>query len=112
LRPFVWLSGGQIRWRTIHSILEQGYVDGYKQHHPDRAGLTFPTWDPHVRLDYAFVPAAFARRLRACDVVTLPSAVDTSDHFPLLFELDVAAQADVGGPPAVVAEARAPDELR
>ena len=27
------------------------------------AGHTFPTWDPHVRLDYVFVPKEFADRL-------------------------------------------------
>jgi len=27
LRPFVWLSGGRIRWRTIQTVLDAGYVD-------------------------------------------------------------------------------------
>jgi endonuclease/exonuclease/phosphatase family metal-dependent hydrolase len=87
LRALVWLSGGTVRWRTIHSILEAGYVDGFRQQHPDQPGSTFPTWSPHLRLDFAFLPAAFTDRLRSCEVVTLPDAADASDHFPLLTEI-------------------------
>ena len=105
LRALVWLSGGRVRWRTIQGVLDAGYVDAFRALTPDLVGYTFPTWDPHVRLDYAFVPAAFALRLRACDVVTLPSAIDTSDHFPLVFDLDVDAQPDTAGTPAVSTEA-------
>ncbi len=34
------------------------------------AGLTFPTWDPQVRLDYVFLPKSLAPRLTQCQVVT------------------------------------------
>ena len=63
LRALVWLSGGRIRWRTIQIMLDAGYVDGYRVLHPDDAGYTFPTWDPHVRLDYVFVPSRVRRRI-------------------------------------------------
>jgi exodeoxyribonuclease-3 len=88
LRAFVWLSGGRIRWRTIQTILDGGYLDGFRMLHPDVVGFTFPTWRPHVRLDYAFVPKGFAERLRCCDVVNGPDTADASDHFPLMAEFD------------------------
>lgn len=87
LRALVWLSGGRVRWRAIQAILEAGYLDAFRQQHADDRGFTFPTWEPHLRLDFAFVPAAFASRLRSCEVVTTPGARDASDHFPLLTEI-------------------------
>ena len=87
LRPFVWLSGGRIRWRTVYTILEAGYADGYRTQHPDDPGLTFPTWSPQLRLDYAFLPAEQLPRLRSCEVVATSDAKDASDHLPLLTEI-------------------------
>lgn len=87
LRPFVWLSGGRIRWRTIQLVLNAGYADAFRRLHPEDPGLTFPVWDPHVRLDYVFVPAGRLDRLRTCEVVRHPAAHDASDHFPLLAEI-------------------------
>lgn len=92
LHPFVWLSGGRIRWRTVKTILDHGYIDAYRMSHPDQLGMTFPTWDPHVRLDYAFVPSAFASRLRACDVLSSETARAASDHFPLSIDIDTEAR--------------------
>jgi endonuclease/exonuclease/phosphatase family metal-dependent hydrolase len=89
LRVLVWMSGGKIRWQVIQTILDAGYVDGFRAKHPGENGLTFPVWNPHVRLDYAFAPKAFASRLSGCDVVTAPPAKDASDHFPLVAELDL-----------------------
>ena len=90
LRPFVWLSGGRIRWRTIQLVMDSGYVDGYRTKHVRQPGWTFPTWDPHVRLDYVFLPTAFADSLTSCEIVEGPEAVRASDHFPLLAQLDIA----------------------
>ena len=56
LKPLIWLSGGSVRWRTIQTVLDAGYVDSFKLKHPDDPGLTLPTTDPHIRLDYVFVP--------------------------------------------------------
>jgi exodeoxyribonuclease III len=83
LRALVWLSGGRIRWRTIQIVLNEGYVDVFRRLHPDDKGLSFPVWDPHVRLDYIFAPAGHADRIRECRVVTHPAAQQASDHFPL-----------------------------
>lgn len=88
LRPFVWLSGGAIRWRTIQEVLDAGYEDAFRALHPNEVGLTFPTWKPHVRLDYVFVPAAHRSRLRSCEIAVTDPARNASDHFPLLAEFD------------------------
>jgi exodeoxyribonuclease-3 len=90
LRPFVWLSGGDIRWRTIQTVLDAGYVDVGRHSHPEAAVSTFPTWDPHVRLDYLFVPGGYIERVRSCEVVTTGPAREASDHFPLFAEIEVA----------------------
>jgi endonuclease/exonuclease/phosphatase family metal-dependent hydrolase len=87
LRPFVWLSGGRIKWRTIQMVLDAGYADAYRLRHFQDIGHTFPTWDPHLRLDYVLVPASFGDRVRSCDVVRHPDARDASDHFPLVADL-------------------------
>lgn len=88
LRALVWLSGGRIRWRTIQTILDAGYLDGFRLLHPDDIGLTFPTWNPHVRLDFVFVPKAFAAWLRSCVVAAGADTTEASDHLPLLAEFD------------------------
>jgi exodeoxyribonuclease III len=87
LRPLVWMSGGRIRWRTVQTVLDAGYVDGYRMKHLDTAGCTLPTPNPHVRIDYVFVPAPFSERVAACDVVQSPQAVAASDHFPVVADL-------------------------
>ena len=87
LRPLVWMGGRQIRWRTIQTVLDAGYVDAFRWCHPDEAGLTMPTWDPHVRLDYIFVPRAYEGRIARCEVVTSAEAAAASDHFPVVVDL-------------------------
>jgi exodeoxyribonuclease III len=88
LRALVWLSGGNIRWRTIQLVLDAGYVDAYRLLHGSDVGYTFPTWAPHVRLDYFFTPAAFGPRVRRCDIVPHAGAAAASDHLPLLAEVE------------------------
>ena len=90
LRAMVWLGGGKIQWRVIQIMLDAHYVDGYRSLHPADAGFTFPTWDPHIRLDYLFLRQGFAGRLKACEVVNhQPLVAQASDHLPLLAELEV-----------------------
>ena len=68
-----------------------GYADAWRILHPDSErdpGYTFPVWNPHVRLDYVFTPAAYAARVTSCEVRRAPDAARTaSDHYPLLVEL-------------------------
>jgi len=90
LRTFVYLTGREIRWETIQIMLDAAYADGYRMLHPDRPGFTFPTWDPHVRLDFVFLPQSSLSRLKSCEVVGGPAATAASDHLPVLAELDLA----------------------
>jgi endonuclease/exonuclease/phosphatase family metal-dependent hydrolase len=90
IRGVVWLSGRDIQRETIKLMTDSNYVDGYRLLHPSDKGYTFPVWDPHLRLDYVFVPKEYAARLIQCEVVTQPAvATKASDHLPLLAHLDL-----------------------
>ena len=87
LRTLVWLSGGQIRWRTIKTILDAGYADVYRDIHGSAiSGFTFPSYNPHVRLDYVFVPTVFRERVTSCEIFKHEASAGASDHFPLVAE--------------------------
>lgn len=89
IRALVWMSGRDIQRETIQVMLDAKYADGFRLLNPDVKGFTFPTWDPHLRLDYVFVPVQFAGQLRACEVVRQPPVVSAaSDHFPLLAHVE------------------------
>ena len=89
IRGLIWISGRKLQRETIQHMLDAGYNDGYRMLHPEVKGYTFPTWDPHVRLDYVFVPRAFANRLASCEVLCEPKEriQAASDHCPLVAEL-------------------------
>ncbi len=89
IRALVWLSGRDIQRETIGIMGENGYVDAFRVLHPLVKGYTFPVWDPHVRLDYVFVPEQFKDRVKSCEVITDPGAIAASDHLPLLAEIKV-----------------------
>ena len=92
LRAFLWITGRNILWQTIQLMLDAGYIDGYRTLKPGHPGSTFPTWDPHIRLDYVFVPTTSAACLTTCEVMKdVPGVRDASDHFPLMFEIDTSA---------------------
>ena len=57
--------------------------------HPDDPGFTVPAGNPQVRLDYAFVPAAYTDRIVRCDVVQHPEVPRASDHHPVVLELAI-----------------------
>jgi endonuclease/exonuclease/phosphatase family metal-dependent hydrolase len=92
LRPLLWVTAGRVRWRTIRTVIEAGYIDAYRTMHPESPGFTMPTWDPHVRLDYAFVPAAYADRVAACDVVAHRDAAAASDHLPVVVDFRLGSE--------------------
>ena len=85
IKALIWISGRKLQRETIQLMLDTGYSDGYRTLHIDK-GYTFPTWDPHVRLDYLFVPSAFRERLVKCEVIAEPRerVRAASDHCPLL----------------------------
>ena len=89
IRALIWISGRKLQRETIQLMLDAGYGDGFRMLHADDKGYTFPTWDPHVRLDYVFVPKTFAGRLGKCEVITEPTERirAASDHCPLVAEL-------------------------
>jgi exonuclease III len=91
IRALIWLSGRELQRETIQLMLDAGYFDGYRVLHKEDRGFTFPTWDRRVRLDYIFIPGAYADRLKSCEVITDPGELirNASDHCPLLAELQV-----------------------
>ena len=87
LRITAWATGGRVRYKTIQIMLDAGYSDGFRMLHDD-PGFTFPTWDPHVRLDFLFIPEDLSPRVESCSVMTgVALAGKASDHFPLLSTL-------------------------
>ena len=82
------LGGALVIPQRFATVLAAGYVDSFRQLHPEDLGYTLPTPDPHVRLDYAFVPGAFVQHVRSCEIVKTPDVPSASDHFPLLVELE------------------------
>lgn len=90
IRGLVWLSGRDIQRETIQLMNDSDYIDGYRHLHPSDKGYTFPVWDPHLRLDYVFVPRGFANQLINCKVINKPDMVaKASDHFPVLADFDL-----------------------
>jgi endonuclease/exonuclease/phosphatase family metal-dependent hydrolase len=90
IQALIWISGRDIQRETIQVMLDAKYADGYRRLHPAEKGYTFPTWDPHLRLDYCFAPTHFADCVRGCEVVREVAEVATaSDHFPLLAQIEV-----------------------
>jgi endonuclease/exonuclease/phosphatase family metal-dependent hydrolase len=89
IRALIWISGRKLQRETIQYVLDASYVDGFRMLHPDDKGYTFPTRDPHVRLDYVFLPKSFKDRLSRCEVITEPleRVRAASDHCPLIAEL-------------------------
>ena len=89
LRALVWLSGGRVRYQTIQILLAADYADAFRRLHPEDPGYTFPTWDPHVRLDFVFTPNKHEGRVTECRVLTeSPGVREASDHFPLLAHVE------------------------
>lgn len=90
IRAMIWVSGRDIARQTIQAMLDAAYADAYRVRTPTGSGFTFPTWDPHVRLDYVFVPERDRERVARCEVMLeAPRAAEASDHFPLLAELEL-----------------------
>jgi len=81
------LQLGRIFRQAIRRILAAGFVDCYRQLHPDDDGFTIPTPTPKVRLDYIFANPQASRALVKCEVLWQPEAVRYgSDHLPVMVE--------------------------
>ena len=93
IRAMIWVSGRDIGRDTIQTMLDRHYVDAWRLLRAHEDGYSFPTWDPHVRLDYFFTPARYAARVTRCElVIDVDAAREASDHFPLLVELSDAVK--------------------
>ena len=82
-----WFQLGYIpRW-ALGPLPEAGYVDCFRNLHPEEDGFTLPSPNPQVRLDYVFASPTLANTLRECRVVRAPKEVEVaSDHLPVLAE--------------------------
>ena len=90
IRALIWLSGRDIKREAVQTLLDAGYVDGFRRLYPNDIGHTFPVWDTHVRLDYVFLPAKYAECLDSIEIIKKPEVVKrASDHFPLLAEIQI-----------------------
>lgn len=89
IRAMIWLSGRDIARDTIQLMIDEGYTDAFRLLHPRDNGYTFPTWDPHVRLDYVFMPRRYEERIAVCEILFTPLELvkEASDHAPLLVEV-------------------------
>jgi exodeoxyribonuclease-3 len=84
IKAMTWLSGRDIQRDVVRTMLDNGYLDAFRSLHPENPGFTFPTYDPHLRFDYVFLPASTMSRLKQSSVIDMEEAKVASDHFPLL----------------------------
>lgn len=90
IRALIWISGRDIKREAVQTLLDAGYIDGFRRLYPNEIGHTFPVWNPHVRLDYVFLAARYQDCLKSIEIVKQPEIVKTaSDHFPLLAEIQI-----------------------
>ncbi len=89
IRLLIRVGAGQITTDAVRTVLNNDYLDSYRMLHPDEPGTTIPSWSPHIRLDYAFVPQRFGACVTESAVVRDGSVALASDHCPLLTVMDV-----------------------
>jgi len=85
IRLLIHIAGGTIHTEAIDTLLQAGYMDAFRQLHTHRDGFTFPSFSPHIRFDYVFLPPRFPWKVQDCRAVASPPIVArASDHLPLL----------------------------
>lgn len=90
IKFLIWSNHRRIPRETIKTLLQFGYIDGFRKLHSDCAGFTLPTPIPHVRLDYVFIPSPLSNCLKECVVAKdSPFVSQASDHYPLVAEIEV-----------------------
>jgi exodeoxyribonuclease III len=65
--------------RPLGLLLEAGFLDSFRELHPDDPGWTYVAWQPWARLDYVLT----RERPRSCEFVESGA----SDHFALVADL-------------------------
>ena len=74
---------------VVRKVLERGYVDAHALHHAaEEFGTSFTTSHPAMRMDYIFVTAGLAGRVKSCDVFKPEMGRFASDHYPVAAELE------------------------
>lgn len=90
IRALIWISGRKVTREAVSAMLSRGYLDCFRTLYPADPGHTFPVWDPHLRLDYCFVPSACRGLVTSMQVLRDDLTRRASDHFPVLIELEPA----------------------
>jgi len=86
-RILAMVLGGRVTYRTIQIVIDAGYIDCYRRLNTDH-GVTFPAWEPHVRLDYVFTPKEYADKVLNCNVFTeITEPAKATDHLPLVAKI-------------------------
>ncbi len=80
-------------------LTRAGYVDCFRQLHPQESGFTWPSALPAGRIDYIFASPELAPRLSACETLREGDGVLgnlASDHLPVFAAFSKAACASEG----------------
>jgi endonuclease/exonuclease/phosphatase family metal-dependent hydrolase len=89
IRALLRFDGG-IQTAAMASVHQAGFVDAFRQCHPNGPGGTLPAAAPSVRLDYVMLDRTLAAGLISCRVPTADAtAALASDHLPVIAELEL-----------------------
>ena len=81
-------QGDSMPREVIGRILAAGYVDAHAIHHlPEHFDVSLSTSHPAMRVDFIFVTADLAARVKSCEVFKTEIGRFASDHFPVVMEL-------------------------
>jgi exodeoxyribonuclease III len=79
---------GPIRTEVLDRLLNAGWVDIFRQLHPDEPGYTLPAIAPQVRLDYLLAGPPVVPRIQSCEPADDAEFARASDHLPLVSVID------------------------
>jgi exodeoxyribonuclease-3 len=84
IRRWLLLQGNRVWPLAIARLLRAGYVDCYREMHPNGDGFTYQLDGNWMgRFDFLFASADLNKRLRACNIYTEFPAQTASDHLPV-----------------------------
>lgn len=87
------LNNENLDYSVIQLIIDAGYIDTWKQMHPENYTKSAPTSsmrsDPanDVRIDYIWINEAMRPRLKNSTIIKDDLSERLSDHYPMLLEL-------------------------
>ncbi|HLZ57623.1 MAG TPA: endonuclease/exonuclease/phosphatase family protein [Ktedonosporobacter sp.] len=91
LSPLVDIVGRLFAQGGVDLLLQAGYIDCFRELHPEEPGFTIHSNAPVVRIDFIFASPELAQRLQSCTVITEGDGVQAeqaSDHLPLCAEFE------------------------